>query len=79
MMDEFGISHDERIMTRSFCELIDAKVEFGETFEGAHEHVMIDIGQIQWYQDQVVTEHEPMVIASTLWSGRDAVDQVWTL
>ena len=30
------------------------------------------------YQDQAVTVHEPLVIASTLWIGRDAVDQAWT-
>ena len=32
-----------------------------------------------WYQDQAVFVHEPSVIASTLWIGRDAVDQAWTL
>ena len=32
-----------------------------------------------WYQDQAVIVHEPSVIASTLWIGRDAVDQAWTV
>ena len=76
-----GTSHDEPIMTASaislflakcnakFCELIDAEIEADEYFR-AHERAMTERADTSG-----MILNEPWVIASTLWIGRDVVDQ----
>ena len=39
----------------------------------------MDLGIQKIVEIKGVIAHEPSVIASTLWIGRDAVDQTWTL
>ena len=56
----------------------DAARNFVNTNFRAHERARTERTDTLWYQDQAVIVHEPSVIASTLWIGRDAVDQAWT-
>ena len=60
-----------------FCELTDAKFEGGEYFR-PHERAMTERADSGGIMTRLWL-HEPSVIASTMWTGRDAVDQDWTL
>ena len=52
-----------------------AGAELGENFQRSPWTRDDSVSRYPWYQDHVVTGHEPSVIASTLWIGWDAVDQ----